>query len=227
MTDLLFLDRDLAVSVKPSGLLSEGQGKDTFPTLLSQALREKKEPELLYPIHRLDRQTEGLMVFARTKEAAAALSDAMARGAFQKEYLAVAHGTPAQKSGALQDLLFYDRQRGKSYVTDRRRKGVKEASLDFCVLAEQNGLSLLHIILHTGRTHQIRVQLASRSLPLCADRAYGAPASSYSFGLCAAKLTLPHPRTGETMTFTCRPTVAEEGEKVSPFAVFAPALLTL
>ncbi len=227
MTEFLYLDRDLLVSVKPSGLRSEGEGADCFPTLLAAALREQGENDVLYPVHRLDRPTQGLMVFARTHAAAAALSTSLTGGSLRKEYLAVLHGSPEKASGTLSDWLFYDRKRGKSYVTDRPRKGVKEAILDYTVLSRQENLSLVHILLHTGRTHQIRVQFGSRGLPLCGDRTYGAPSSTYSLGLCAARLSFPHPITDQPLHFSVLPSAEADGSRVNPFALFEDALLTL
>ena len=221
MTELIYLDRDLLVSVKPRGILSEGEGNDCFPTLLSHAMRERGERDGIYPVHRLDRETEGLMVYARTPFGAAELSRAIAEGSMKKEYLAVVCGAPEESKGTLRDLLFYDRGRGKSFVVDRQRKGVKEAILDYEVIASKEGYSLLRIALHTGRTHQIRVQLASRGLPLCGDRRYGAPPSPFAMGLCSVKLAFPHPKTRQSLSFTCLPSLSERGEKESPFSMFS------
>jgi 23S rRNA pseudouridine1911/1915/1917 synthase len=205
MTELLYLDRDLLVSVKPTGLLSEGEAPNCFPAQLAEALRAEGEQDALFPVHRLDRETEGLMVYARTSPAAAALSRAITEGTLKKEYLAVIHGTPEKEEDTLRDLMFYDRARGKSFLVTRQRKGVKEAVLDYRVLACKDGLSLLHIRLHTGRTHQIRVQFGGRGLPLCGDRRYGAPASPYRLSLAAARLSFPHPKNGQPMSFVYRP----------------------
>lgn len=219
---ILYLDRDLLVSVKPRGILSEGDGKDSFPTLLSEELRERGERNGVYPVHRLDRETEGLMVYARTERAAAALSRAIAEGALTKEYFAVVCGEPAEEA-TLRDLLFYDRHRGKSFLVDRERKGVKEAILDYRVLARSEGYSLIRVCLRTGRTHQIRVQFAGRGYPLCGDRRYGAPASPYALGLCATHLSFPHPNGKETLRFTHLPRLDGEG-KPSAFSLFREAL---
>ena len=113
MTDILcyFCDEQIVVCEKPAGLLSEGEGEHTLPSLL----RAQLDCEI-YPVHRLDRDTTGLMVFAKTSRAAAALSRQITEGGFDKEYLALLCGTPAEPCGTLADLLFYDRQRGKSFV---------------------------------------------------------------------------------------------------------------
>ena len=109
------------------------------------------------------------MVFAKTAPAAAKLSQAIAGGTLQKEYLAVLERSPEQAEGELSDLLFHDRFKNKTYVVSKERKGVKKASLSYRVVAEADGLCLVHVRLHTGRTHQIRVQFASRRLPLLGD----------------------------------------------------------
>ncbi len=224
MTQIYYLDRDLLVSVKPRGILSEGEGNDCFPSLLADTLSRRGEKDTIYPVHRLDRETEGLMVYARTEKGAAALSRAIAEGKMKKEYLAVVCGIPPQSEGTLRDLLFYDRQRGKSFVVDRARKGVKEAILDYEILSSKEGYSLLRVKLHTGRTHQIRVQFGSRGFPLCGDRRYGAPASEFSLGLCSVLLAFPHPRNGQPLRFSYLPSEKATDPRTSPFSLFAKEL---
>ena len=200
---ILFKDKHIIVCGKAAGELSEGDGPSALPALLAAAMAEAGEQTSVYPVHRLDRETVGVMVFARTRQAAAALSAALNTDAFSKEYLALCHGRLEEDAATLTDLLFYDRRRGKSFVVDRPRAGVKEAVLDYTCLRTDGDFSLLCIRLHTGRTHQIRVQLASRRHPLAGDRRYGAPKSDHStVALAAHRLTFPHPATGESMTFT-------------------------
>ncbi|MBQ8275532.1 MAG: RluA family pseudouridine synthase [Clostridia bacterium] len=200
---ILFYDAHVIVCEKAAGELSEGEGTAALPALLAQAMAEAGEQTSVYPVHRLDRETVGVMVFARTREAAAALSAAMGTEAFAKEYLALCHGRPGEDAATLTDLLYYDRRRGKSFVVDRRRAGVKEAVLDYTCLRSVGDYTLLRVRLRTGRTHQIRVQFASRRHPLAGDRRYGAPKSEFStVALSAHRLTFPHPVTGESMAFT-------------------------
>ena len=130
----------------------------------------------MFPVHRLDKETTGLVVLARTQRTAAELSRSITEGLFQKEYLAAICGTPQEPEGCWTDLLFYDRNRGKSFVVDRKRGGVKEATLSYRVIESDGNRSVVRVRLHTGRTHQIRVQFSSRGLPLVGDRRYGAPA---------------------------------------------------
>ena len=188
-------------------MLSEGEGESCLPTLIAAHLRESGKADVqVFPVHRLDRETVGATVFALTKEAAASLSEQIQRGSFEKEYLALCHGRPEKESDTLRDLLFYDRKRGKSFAVDRKRAGVKEASLEYTTVSSNGELSLLRIKLHTGRTHQIRVQLASRKHPLAGDRRYGAPKSEFSsVALVAHRLSFDHPKSGERLTFTVEP----------------------
>ena len=160
MIPILYEERGFLVCLKPPGLLSQaGPGDD-----LLQALSRQAGGSFL-PVHRLDRGVGGVMAVARSKSAAAALSAAVAQRKFEKEYLCLVRGRPGEEAGTYRDLLLHDRQRNKSFVVDRMRGGVKEAELDYRCLASSGGLSLVHVRLRTGRTHQIRVQFASRARP--------------------------------------------------------------
>ena len=159
---IIYSDKDIAVCIKPVGLDSEHQ----LPATLKEALGGE-----LYPIHRLDQNVGGLMVFARNKSSAAALSRQVQEGTMVKEYVAMVHGTPPEE-GDWQDLLWKDSSKNKVFVVNRERKGVKKARLEFHRL-QSGECSLVRIRLHTGRSHQIRVQFASRGYPLVGDRKYG------------------------------------------------------
>ena len=200
--ELIYLDDSLLVCKKPRGALSEGDGADAMPTLLGALLIERGEKNSsVFPVHRLDRETEGLMVYARTSSAAASLSRSIAEGALEKEYLARTEGIPPE-GGELRDLLFFDRSRNKSFVVSRARRGVKEAILTYRRLSvdEHDSTALLRVRLLTGRTHQIRVQFASRGFPLVGDRRYGAR-SNAPLALRSVFLSFPHPSTGSPLTF--------------------------
>lgn len=201
---IIYKDKYIAVCQKANGELSEGVGERCIPTLLYNKLRYSGESNTgVYPIHRLDKETSGVIVYARDSKTAANLSESIRNGLFTKEYLAIVHGTPNQPSGSFSDLLFYDRARGKAFVTDRRRVGVKEALLDYSLEKSLNGLSLIRVRLHTGRTHQIRVQFASRGLPIVGDRRYGAPKiGTHELALVAFRLSFPHPVHGNTLEFS-------------------------
>ena len=160
---ILYNDRDIAVLVKPVGLDSEAE----VPAALTEALGGE-----IYPIHRLDKNVGGVMVYARTKKAAAALSKAVQEGAMVKEYVAMVHSTPPEQ-GDWTDLLWKDSAKNKVFVVKRERRGVKKARLEFTRLSAGDP-SLVRVLLHTGRSHQIRVQFASRGFPLVGDHKYGA-----------------------------------------------------
>ena len=198
---IIYNDNEIAVCLKPAGVLSEGSvGDGSMVGLIAQALGTDK----VFPVHRLDRETNGLMVYALNERAAAALSRAVAEHRLEKKYIAHVIGKPEPESGEMHDLLYYDRQRNKSFAVKKERRGVKSASLsyetlDFC---EETGISRVLVTLHTGRTHQIRVQFASRKLPLCGDRKYGAPAEyGNALRLTSVFLSFPHPKSGERLTF--------------------------
>lgn len=161
--EILYSDGDLAVCIKPVGLDSEKQ--------LPEELKKQLGGEI-FPIHRLDQNVGGVMVYARTKNAAAALSKAVQQGSMVKEYVAMVHGTPPE-TGDWTDMLFKDSSKNKVFVVNKERKGVKNARLEFTRLSEGE-TSLVRVRLHTGRSHQIRVQFASRSYPLVGDHKYGA-----------------------------------------------------
>lgn len=204
---VIFYDADVIVCHKESGELSEcgGERDASLPTRLSEHLASLGEKNTrIFAVHRLDRETEGVMVYARSSRAAAALSESIRNGKLKKTYHALCHGDVQPDSNRLCDLLYYDRARGKSFVVTRERGGVKRAELEYRVLERRQGLTLLEIELITGRTHQIRVQLASRKHPLFADRRYGAPKDDAGpFGLIAKRISFPHPTTNEILTFEC------------------------
>ena len=199
---ILYEDKHLTVCLKPRGVLSQtdSKGSDAMPELLASQCGGT-----FYPVHRLDREVSGVMVYARTRDAAAKLSQMVSdHETFRKQYLAVVEGTPAEREGMLEDLLFHDRFKNKTYVVDRIRGGVKAAKLSYEVLEEKEGKSLLRIRLYTGRTHQIRVQFSSRKLPLAGDRRYGA-AGDGDIALFSESLIFPHPITREMISVSSIP----------------------
>ena len=202
---LLYSDKDIAVCIKPAGILSEGDSQDAMPYLLSKTLGRG-----VYTVHRLDRETEGVMVYAKNSEAAADLSAQIGDGTFKKEYLAVTSGIPEEKEGKIKSLLFYDRTARKTFCVKRKRQGVKEALLSYNVIGETEDLALLKIRLYTGRTHQIRAQFSSKGLPLLGDRRYGAPKTEYDgIALVAYRLSFVHPKIERELSFTYTPRAEE------------------
>ena len=176
---------------------------------MPELLEEACGAERVFCVHRLDKAAGGVMVYAKTGPAAARLSESISSRKAQKTYLAVVCGRPEATSGELRDLLFHDRSKNKTYVVDRERRGVKEAVLDYHLLAsaetESGVLSLVRVTIHTGRTHQIRVQFASRGLPLAGDGKYGSPLRTCPLALWSHGLSLPHPATGEVVSFSAQP----------------------
>lgn len=194
--DVLYYDDAYAVCVKPVGADAEHD--------VPAQLREQLGGEV-YTIHRLDRAVGGVMVYARTKAAAAALSFAVQDGTMVKEYLAMVHGTPPEK-GDWEDLLFKDSRKNKVFVVKRERRGVKKARLTF-ERKTAGETSLVHVRLYTGRTHQIRVQFASRGFPLVGDRKYGARDEEKAPMLFSHRITFPFG--GKTHSFEAMPSWAE------------------
>ncbi len=190
---ILYSDDQIIVLVKPVGLDSEHE----VPAALGIPL---------YPIHRLDKNVGGVMVFAKTRQAAAALSKAVQEGTMIKEYLALVHGTPPE-SGDWEDFLFKDSRKNKVFAVKKERKGVKYARLEFQRLTS-GSTSLVRIRLHTGRSHQIRVQFSSRGFPLVGDHKYGSRSVQTEPMLFSCKLTFPYQ--GKTVCFESRPDWANE-----------------
>ena len=201
---MIYQDEHLAVAYKPYGVLSEkDEKKPNMPDLIAE-----QTGQAAYTVHRLDRTTQGLMVYALTQNAAKDLSAQIQSGEMEKTYLAVVEGEP-EACGEMTDLLFFDRQKNKSFVVKRERKGVKLARLRYEVLgtvsAEETTLSLVRIMLDTGRTHQIRVQFSSRGFPIAGDRRYGSKLACEDIRLCSSELSFFHPVTGERMRFSYTP----------------------
>ena len=174
--EILHSDKNFVVIVKPVGMDSEHD----VPAALGGEV---------YPIHRLDKNVGGVMVYAKTKSAAAALSKAVQEGSMVKEYLAIVHGTPPE-SGDWTDLLFKDSSKNKVFVVKKERRGVKKARLEFRRLTAGEE-SLVRIRLHTGRSHQIRVQFSSRGFPLVGDGKYGARDNAPAPLLYSCRITFP------------------------------------
>ena len=201
--DIVYMDKRILVAVKPAGVLSTDE-PGGMPPLLRQEIGD--EAACVRTVHRLDAAVGGLMVFARSARAAAILSEQMRNGGFHKEYLAVVHGLPEPEHGELRDLLQYDGARRMNRVVSAPGKGVQEAVLDYERLGEANGLSLVRVRLHTGRTHQIRVQFSARGWPLAGDRKYGQGFfDRFPIALWSAHLAFTHPESGKTMDFSLPP----------------------
>lgn len=196
--EILFQDAHVVVAVKPCGVLSEAhESEPNMVTLLGGNV---------LAVHRLDRNVGGVMVYAKCKKAAAALSRAVQGDLLCKEYTAIVTGTPTPPSGELCDYLFKDSAKNKSFVVDRARKGAKEARLSYEVrdtlAVEGVTYSRVQVRLHTGRSHQIRVQFASRGWPLAGDGKYGSRVKAGVPALFASSLSFPHPQSGKMLHFS-------------------------
>ena len=199
MPVILHAERSFLVCCKPVGVECEHE----LPALLADALHCKAEE--LYCIHRLDRAVGGVMVYARTRSAAAELSRQAQERALQKEYLAVCEGIPAPREGTLRDYLYKDAVRQKSFPVASPRRGVKEAVLDYAVLQGDGHSALVHVKLHTGRFHQIRCQLAARGHPLLGDGKYGSRERGCTTALWSCRLAFLHPVTRAPLAFEAAP----------------------
>ena len=191
--EILYHDKKIVVCIKPVGLDSEHD--------MCAALQEQLGGAV-FPVHRLDKNVGGVMVYARTKAAAASLSEAIQNGQMRKEYVAKVHGDMPE-AGDWTDLLFKDSRKNKVFVVKKARSGVKEARLCFRHLGD----GLVHVRLFTGRSHQIRVQFASRGFPLVGDHKYGSRAEVTAPMLFSCRITFPYG--SKTYVFTALPDWAQ------------------
>ena len=200
--ELIYVDEDVLVCLKPARVLSTDE-PGGVPDLAREALGDPEAD--IRTVHRLDRVVSGLMVLARNAKAASDLSRQIREEKFEKEYMAVVHGIPEQKTGTLRDLLGRDKARKMTYVAAEPAKGVQEAVLDYTVQGTAEDMSLVRIRLQTGRTHQIRVQFASRGMPLVGERKYSERNDPCEIALWSCRIAFTHPKTGEKMEFLHRP----------------------
>ena len=198
----IYKDDCLCVCIKPAGILSTDE-PGGMPELVRQALGDPNA--CVRTVHRLDRVVGGLMVLARSPESAAALSAQIRNQQFDKEYLAVAHGVPAQPTGTFTDLLLRNKSERKTSVVHHLEKGVQEAILDYELLAACDCLSLLRIRLLTGSTHQIRVQFSDRHFPLVGDKKYSTLNDLCDIALWSHRLVFSHPQTGALLDLSAPP----------------------
>ena len=203
---IVYTDKDIAVCNKPFGVPSQQSNGDNMVARLKEALGGD-----IFPVHRLDTQTTGLIVYARNKKSAADLCRQVADKSLEKEYLCLCHGDIDER-GRMVDFLYHDRLKNKSFTVKTNRKGAKEAVLEYERLCAKCAgmceLFLVRVKLFTGRTHQIRVQFSSRGYPLYGDGKYGA-SDNAKIHLHACALSFFHPVTKERLTFESKPDWAE------------------
>lgn len=200
--EIVYCDDQIVVCVKPQRVLSTDE-PGGVPELVRSELGDPNAD--VRTVHRLDRVVGGLMVLARSASAASILSRQVREGNFEKEYCAVVHGAPAEPTGTLRDLLVRDKARKMTMVATEPGKGVQEAILHYQVLSKAEAMSLVKIQLETGRTHQIRVQFASRGMPLIGERKYSTLEDDCEIALWSCRLAFDHPKTGARMEFTLDP----------------------
>ena len=186
---VLFLDEHLIICEKPAGVSSESPG---LPDLVSEQWGFN-----VWPVHRLDYGTGGTIILARSPGVCTLLQKQFQQDLIRKEYLAVVAGKPAESSGRYADLLFHDNKTNKTFIVHKKRAGVKEGICDWRLICsapyKDQTVSLLRIVIHTGRTHQIRVQFGSRRFPLVGDRRYGSRIKADAPALWACSVCFPHP----------------------------------
>ena len=200
--EILYQDNDIIVAIKPARVLSTDE-PGGMPDLVREALGNPKAD--VRTVHRLDRVVSGLMVLARNAAAASELSRQIREDIFQKEYLAVVHGRPENEEGTLTDLLLRNKARKMTMVVNTPEKGAQEAILDYKILNFTDIMSRILINLKTGRTHQIRVQFASRGMPLVGERKYAVLEDDCEIALWSYKLGFNHPTSGQWLSFAKEP----------------------
>lgn len=205
--EIIFQDKDIVVAIKPPEVLSQGDEKGRLNAIdiLSQMTNSA-----IFPVHRLDKGVGGVMVFAKNSKAAAILSKQVTERTMSKTYLAVVHGEIKEDKAVLEDLLFFDRKKNKSFVVKRERNGVKKALLEYECLEKSADKNLVKVNLITGRTHQIRVQFASRGNSLYGDRRYGAKDDAKEIALFSNEISFNHPSSKEKLTFSAEWTALSE-----------------
>ena len=205
---VIYEDNHIIVVEKPPNIPSQGDKTEDVDmlTLIKEYLKEKyNKPGNVYLglVHRLDRPVGGVMIFAKTSKAASRLSNQVREKIFKKEYLAIVDGKPEKNTGTLENYLLKNEKNNISRIVKEGTPGSKYAKLDYEVLKynKEINLSLLKILLHTGRHHQIRVQLAGMGHSICGDQKYGTRGRGKQISLWAYKLTIEHPITKESITF--------------------------
>lgn len=215
--DIIYEDNDIILCRKPAGVATQTKrlGQQDMESLLKNYRAKKKEPPYIGVVHRLDQPVEGLMVFAKNQNAAASLSKQIQKKMIGKHYYAVSAHAPAQKEGRLEDYLITDKKINVTSVVEGIPKEAKKAVLEYKVVGEADGLYLFDIHLHTGRQHQIRVQMAHMGCPLLGDAKYGDDShgkgmsvenENCGLALCSYRLIFSHPATGKKMDYGISPT---------------------
>lgn len=220
--NIAYEDNHIIVVVKPQNIpTQEDESKDKdLLTMIKEYIKERdNKPGNVYVglVHRLDRPTGGVMVFAKTSKAASRLSEQIKNGEFQKTYLTVVNGKPREKRSKLINYLQKNARTNTVQVVPELTTNAKRAELEYEVLDEKEKVSLLKVNLFTGRSHQIRVQMKHIGCPVYGDVKYGGDilAKGHNLALWAYELRFVHPTTKENMTFKVYPP-----EDIVPWKVF-------
>ncbi len=210
--EIIYEDSDLIVCRKPAGIATQTKrlGQQDMESLLKNYRAKKHEPPYIGVVHRLDQPVEGVMVFAKTPKAAAGLSQQIRERIIGKHYYAISAYAPKIPAGTLTDYLVTDKKTNYTLVVEpdvaTRPADARKAILDYEVVAEEDGKVTFDILLHTGRQHQIRVQMAHMGCPLMGDSKYGeAGDAGRHLALCSYRLEFSHPITGKPMDFRIEP----------------------
>ena len=201
MIKILFEDEHICICEKLPGMISQdNQSEESLPALLKKQLNCE-----IFTLHRLDKPVGGAIMYAKTKQAACAFSKLISENALSKQYMTVLDAVPEKDDSTLTDYLFHDKQKNKTFIVKRLRKGVKEAILEYKVIGKSDNHALTLVTLITGRTHQIRVQFASRKTPVTGDGKYGSRNNRCETALWSHKLGFTHPMTGEKISIISNP----------------------
>lgn len=212
MLEVIYEDNHIIVVKKPFNVPTQGDSSndESLLDMVKNYIKEKdNKPGNVYVglVHRLDRPTGGIMVFAKTSKAASRLCDDIKNHNFEKKYLAVLSGVPRDKSGRLENYLKKDEKTNTVRLAPALEEGAKKATLNYKVLEYNEKYSLVEIELETGRSHQIRVQMSANKTPVFADFKYGKGVKDVNLALFAYKLKFTHPTTKKLMTFLAMPPV--------------------
>lgn len=205
--EVIYEDKEILVCYKPAGLATQTSSivQEDMVSQVKNYRSSKGEDVYVGVIHRLDQPVEGIVLFAKTEEAAANLSKQLQRHQMKKHYLAIVTRGQFPARDVLEDYMVKDSRAGKAKVVDKDDPRAKVARLSYEMIEECGNEKLLDITLETGRFHQIRAQMAARTAPILGDAKYGGRATGRPLCLCAYKLEFCHPATGEEMTFSIRP----------------------
>lgn len=204
---IIYEDNDILVCHKPAGVATQTKrlGQQDMESLLKNYRAKKGEPPNIWVVHRLDQPVEGVMVFEKNQKAAADLSKQVQQHVIGKYYYAVSAYAPTERAGVLEDYLLTDKKANVTKVVAAGTKDAKLAKLEYKVIEAKEGKTLLRVKLHTGRQHQIRVQMAHMGCPLIGDSKYGEGTNKDGLALCSYRLEFRHPGTNKKMEFEIEP----------------------